>query len=446
MSDDVRQTDELISDIVIRQSSTYGGVYAASRVLDNNINTFNHTNNSGDEWIELDLPETHSITKITLTNRQHSTAWVGARLNGAVVSLLDSNGQTVHSFAPVANSFSGEVLTFEIPSGVNARTVRVHNPNSWLHLGEIDVFGNEEVLFNETNFLSPIGHADGGVGYHRATSNATMTNGNDVIIGASGTIDDLTSQTRTIPGFWVYHPGGRTWVPAQTVTYTAEGGDDIIVGNSGTNTFYGRSGNDWLDGGHGNARDDLYGGDDADVLLGRGGNDALYGGNGDDVIFGGDGHDWVRGGNGNDTLTQGAGTGTVSGDAGDDLLILTQGSAGAFIGNYRGGYGSTDNGNDTVSLENFGEGVTLNIANRPGSWNTHSDAFYRHAATRFYDIRSNDGSNRRLNYAYISQIDNVTGTQFGDVITGDAGNNVIRGLGGDDVLTGGTGNDVLEWR
>ncbi len=307
----------------------------------------------------------------------------------------------------------------------------------------------EDMLFDETGFLRAAGHADGGVGYHQASSNATMTAGNDIIIGASGTIDDLTTHTTTTttPGYMDWsNPYEPEWVPGTTTTttQTVEGGDDIIIGNSGANTFYGRTGDDWLDGGAGDAVDTLYGNEGNDVLLGRGGNDSLYGGDGDDVIYGGDGDDWILGGNGNDTLIQGAGTSAVNGDAGDDLLILTQGSAGAYIGSYRGGYGAADNGNDTVSFERFNEGIVLDMSYHPGSWDTHSNSFYRDPATRLYDIRSNDGTNQRLNYAYASQIDNITGTSFADVLTGDSSANILRGLGGDDVLHATGGADVLE--
>ena len=302
--------------------------------------------------------------------------------------------------------------------------------------------GIDTLVFDETNFLSPIGSDGGGVGYNQATSNDNLTVGNDIILNVSGTIDDLTAQAVTrfidIPGEF---GGGRT---PYTAIETLEGGDDIITGNTGANTFYGRSGDDWLDGGGGTGVDRLYGGDGNDVLIGRGGNDALYGQDGDDVIIGGDGNDWIRGGAGDDILIQGAGTSTVNGEAGDDTLILTQGALGAYIGHYRGGYSTQDNGNDTISLENFNQGIRLNMAYRPGSWDTHSNTFYRHEAVRLYDIRSNDGSNVRLNFAYIAQIDNVTGTAFADEITGDAGNNIIRGGGGDDVIFATAGQDVYE--
>ena len=155
------------------------------------------------------------------------------------------------------------------------------------------------------------------------------------------------------------------------------------------------SGNDWLDGGAGNVRDNLYGGDDNDVLLGRGGNDYLYGENGDDVIFGGDGLDRIWGGSGDDTLIDGGGNNVVRGGSGDDTLVVVQGTTTGLAGQFRGGSNQTDGGNDTLSFELYDQGITLNMAYRPASWDTHSSAFYRDDRTRFYDVRRNDGSNTR---------------------------------------------------
>jgi len=302
----------------------------------------------------------------------------------------------------------------------------------------------DTLIFDETGFTRSTAttHAGGGVGYNRATANSNLTIGNDIITNAAGTIDDLTTQTTSV---WVppeYIPEFDITIPGywQETTGTFEGGDDIIIGNNGANTFRGRSGNDWLDGGA--VRDVLYGGNDNDVLLGRGGNDTLYGENGDDVLVGGTGNDALRGGNGNDILIQGAGTGTTYGQAGDDTLIATQGTG--YGGHHRGGTSTEDGGNDTFSFERYSEGITLNMAYRPGSWDTHSNAFYRHEDVRFYDIRRNDGSNTRINFFYVAQIDNVTGTNFGDKLTGDEANNTLRGLGGDDILNGGGGDDVIE--
>lgn len=218
------------------------------------------------------------------------------------------------------------------------------------------------------------------------------------------------------------------------------GGDDIFVGDSRANKLYGRTGDDWLDGGAGN--DELYGGAGNDVLIGRGGNDQLNGEDGDDVIIGGTGTDSLRGGLGDDILVKGAGWASAFGQTGDDLIIMTQSDG--FNGVVRGGTGTENTGNDTVSFERYSEGITLDMAYRPTEWDESSHFFYGHADTRSYVVRQNDENNALIDYFFVGQIDNVTGTSFGDVLTGDAAGNILRGGGGDDDLYGVTGADTLE--
>jgi len=336
----------------------------------------------------------------------------------------------------------------------------------------------DSLAFDETNFLRPVGSSGGGVGYNRAFGNAVAQVGTDAsldhimgIINGNGPVENVevnfisATGTDTTAGNDIQFAansasaniddyGTERWVAdwdevgadsyGETFNLEIEGGDDIFIGDARSNTLRGRSGNDWLDGGAGNARDDLYGGNDDDVLLGRGGNDWLYGENGDDVLIGGDGLDRLYGGNGNDTLIDGGGNNVVLGQGGDDTLIVVQGTTTGLAGQFRGGSGSEDGGNDTLSFERYSEGISLDMSHRPTSWDTHSNSFYRHEGTRFYDVRRNDVTNSRINYLYVSQIDNVTGTNFSDVLTGDDSNNTLRGGAGDDVLNGGGGRDVIE--
>ena len=269
----------------------------------------------------------------------------------------------------------------------------------------------DTLIFNETNFLRPIGSAGGGVGYNRATSNANLTQGNDIITNAAGTIDDLTSQYIEIET-----PRG----PIGPFLRTVEGGDDIIVGNSGVNTFYGRSGNDWLDGGGGD--DKLYGGEDNDVLLGRAGNDFLYGENGDDVLVAGTGRDDLRGGNGNDVAYSAATTGgwanysIFRGGAGDDTFYV-RGESNTVLRTYFSG----GSGNDLYSFRDYGQAINLTLAEvRKWQWQGN-DAFF-----------------------FEADVESVEGTAFSDTITGNSKDNTLVGGAGDDVLNGGGGDDTLE--
>jgi Ca2+-binding RTX toxin-like protein len=150
----------------------------------------------------------------------------------------------------------------------------------------------------------------------------------------------------------------------------------------------GTDGNDTLNG-------TLY----ADTMYGRAGDDTLNGGFGNDLLYGGDGNDRLNGGSGSDLLEGGNGNDVLEGGNGSDTLV--------------GGAGI-----DTVSYQGAGIGVMLDLANG-GITNAASGDTY-------------------------SGVENVHGSNFGDIIQGDAQSNEIRGLNGDDFLFGGAGNDRID--
>ncbi len=67
---------------------------------------------------------------------------IGSRLNGAVVQLLDAQGNVVHNFAAITGAEDGEVFNFNLATAVTATQVRIDGAaNQTLQLAEIDVFG-----------------------------------------------------------------------------------------------------------------------------------------------------------------------------------------------------------------------------------------------------------------------------------------------------------------
>lgn len=186
-------------------------------------------------------------------------------------------------------------------------------------------------------------------------------------------------------------------------------------------------------------RDIITGDINANTILAGGGDDTIFGGLGSDIINGGAGIDamlyssdgrasgvrvnlatgaqesssdggatWVV----EDTLSNIENvTGTtfddrITGDAGDNVI---RGGLGADI--IDGGAGI-----DTVSY--FGDGravgVTVNLSTGA---NTDNDV--------------------------LSNIENVTGSNFNDIIIGNGGANTLSGGAGNDTLNGGAGNDIL---
>jgi Ca2+-binding RTX toxin-like protein len=215
--------------------------------------------------------------------------------------------------------------------------------------------------------------------------------------------------------------------------------DNVIIGTAGDDILEGRGGDDVLEGGDGN--DTLTGGAGADFLNGEGGIDTvrydtaatgvvvdlfaesgsggeaagdtynsierIIGSQFDDTLRGNDNDNDVIGNDGDDALTGHGGDDNLQGGNGDDQLF---GGEGADM--LDGGAG-----NNTARYD-FGGSVTANLAN---------------ASANTGDAQGD---------TYVS-INNLTGSQFDDVLAGDNAANVISGNDGDDHLLGALGRDTL---
>ncbi len=160
------------------------------------------------------------------------------------------------------------------------------------------------------------------------------------------------------------------------------------VGTSGNNFITGTAGVDVLHGLGGN-----------DTLKGLGGNDLLCGGGGNDTLKGGLGNDLLNGDQGNDILRSDEGNDLLNGGLGDDALI---GGAGVDRARFPGLPAVI---------------VTLNTS--PGT-------------------ATGQGSDT------LTDIENLTGSDGGDMLTGNAGPNQLTGGSGDDLLFGLAGIDNLD--
>ena len=161
----------------------------------------------------------------------------------------------------------------------------------------------------------------------------------------------------------------------------------------------------------------LSGTDIADSTVffdGNGGNDTLQasgadksvvasGGNGADALSSGSGNDFLAGGDGNDVLKAGAGDDVLEGGDGDDGLV---GASHGPVG-------------DTASYANATAGVTVSLA----------------LTARQDTIGAGQDK--------LESIENLTGSEFDDVLTGTFLNNVLTGLAGDDMLDGGGRADLM---
>ena len=236
-------------------------------------------------------------------------------------------------------------------------------------------------------------------GYNRSFDSFDGGNGSDILLMTEGNdmlaLDDSTSvnpnqgTSRLVDISLIYAGEGDDIINLTSQSYTH---DDLII--------YGGNGNDRIWSSIGD-----------DVLFGQSGNDEIYGGSGNDFISGGDDNDILIGGNGNDTIEGGNGDDQILGESGDDII---EGGVGADV--LDGGEGSETNG-DTVSYSTSSSGVVVNIANNTTSG---GDA---------------EGDT-------ISNLENITGSNFADNLTGDDNANIIEGKQGDDTLSGGLGADT----
>jgi Ca2+-binding RTX toxin-like protein len=195
---------------------------------------------------------------------------------------------------------------------------------------------------------------------------------------------------------------GDVLISIERVTGSRE--NDFIRGDGESNNFEGEGGDDFIEG--------------------RGGDDVIFGDitadeNGDDHLDGGAGNDFVDGMEGNDTLIGGLDNDQLFGDEGNDTLFGDQG-----LDTLDGGVGV-----DTVTYENSAAAVSIFLNSGIGIGGDAAG-----------DVLSN--------------IENVTGSAFGDSLTGSAGVNVLSGgngndtlagLGGPDTLNGGSGSDTASY-
>ncbi len=197
----VNLTDLLPGSFTASQSSIYPGG-DINLILDDDTNTFNHTLNTGNEWVLLTFDEVRDITTVSLQNRPGQ----GHRLNGTTVSVLDGQGNVIYTSAAITGAGNSEVFSFTFPATLSASAVRIDQDTNFLHIAELNVFGP----------------APAGVTVDPALLNT------DITIHNGGTVHDTAPVIDTSP---------------DNDTLYGEQGNDVLRGGWGNDTLYGHGGN-----------------------------------------------------------------------------------------------------------------------------------------------------------------------------------------------------------
>jgi len=136
------------------QSSTWPsdiGENAAGRAVDGDHSSISHTHDRTNQWWQVDLAEPISIERVTLVNRKDCCQ---DRLRNFHIKLINDQGATV---ADMLVPSLGDKETF-IFASVTANIVRIENgenPDGYVHLAEVEVYGDTIEMGGNVAFGKP---------------------------------------------------------------------------------------------------------------------------------------------------------------------------------------------------------------------------------------------------------------------------------------------------
>lgn len=251
----------------------------------------------------------------------------------------------------------------------------------------------------------------------------TETGSESLVEGETASASISRSHYRIRHHHWSHHKRGRQNATATVSTVCTE---NPCLGGDGGQTLEGGAGDDQIFGERGD--DTIYGNGGNDSLFGGTGDDNVYGGEGNDLVVGGPGDDHMYGESGNDLLRGDSTIDQIYGGAGTDTLSFATGVTPGFTGAYPSSIKHVEGFPESESGE--GRGVFVRLDG--GATNCGLPACDNGAS---YGGGSDEIA--------VSEIENLIGSPFADIIVGSSAANKIYGGGGADVIVGGGGADEL---
>jgi Ca2+-binding RTX toxin-like protein len=185
----------------------------------------------------------------------------------------------------------------------------------------------------------------------------------------------------------------------------------------------------------------LAGNADANVINGGAGNDQISGGAGNDSLDGGVGIDTVSYATATSGVSVSLLAGVSSGGDGSDMLIGFENILGSSFDDVL-----TGNAAANVILAGAGNDILWGGAgnDRLVGGAGVDTASYADSASAVVASLVTGSSSGGAGVDVLTQVENLDGSSFADVLTGDQNNNRISAGLGNDILSGGAGNDTLD--
>jgi len=338
----------------------------------------------------------------------YSSASVGVTVNLSLVAAQNTVGAGTDTLVSIENltgssfndSLSGSASNNVLDGAVGTDTVSYSNATKGVTVilgvpfAQNTVGAGTDTILNVENLT--------GSNYNDSLSGNTA---NNILNGGAGA--DTVSYSNVMIGVAVNlglttaqnTVGGGIDTLSNFENLTGSNFNDTLTGNAGSNLLIGGLGNDILNGGTGTdtvSYETATVGVSVNLSLPTAQNTV---GAGTDTLSN---FENLRGSNFNDTLTGNAGNNLIIGGLGNDVL--------------NGGVGT-----DTASYNTASAGVTVNLT--------------------LVAAQNTVGAGTDT----LTNIEDLIGSNFNDLLTGTGGNNVFTGLAGDDLLNGGGGIDTASY-